>query len=98
MREICTSGSVGGEGGNILAYPAQKAGTTAAMRSTERRAVARHDAFRCAAGNGAHARASLKQAVQAPFARPTRLLSSGKPSSVAVQKSASFLARESGSA
>ncbi len=22
MREICTSGSVGGEGGNILAYPA----------------------------------------------------------------------------
>jgi hypothetical protein len=23
MREICTSGSVGGEGGNILAYPAQ---------------------------------------------------------------------------
>jgi|GEM_PF-2915321 len=24
MREICTSGSVGGEGGNILAYPALK--------------------------------------------------------------------------
>jgi hypothetical protein len=24
MREICTSGSVGGEGGNILAYPAQR--------------------------------------------------------------------------
>src|SRR6266700_4528023 len=24
MREICTSGSVGGEGGNILAYPAGK--------------------------------------------------------------------------
>jgi hypothetical protein len=23
MREICTSGSVGGEGGNILAYPAE---------------------------------------------------------------------------
>ena len=23
MREICTSGSVGGEGGNILAYPAR---------------------------------------------------------------------------
>lgn len=23
MREICTSGSVGGEGGNILAYPAK---------------------------------------------------------------------------
>jgi hypothetical protein len=22
MREICTSGTVGGEGGNILAYPA----------------------------------------------------------------------------
>jgi len=22
MREICTSGSVGGEGGNLLAYPA----------------------------------------------------------------------------
>ena len=22
MREICTSGSVGGEGGNILTYPA----------------------------------------------------------------------------
>jgi hypothetical protein len=22
MREICTSGSVGGEGGNVLAYPA----------------------------------------------------------------------------
>ena len=25
MREICTSGSVGGEDGNVLAYPAQKA-------------------------------------------------------------------------
>jgi len=25
MREICTSGSVGGEGGNILAYPALSA-------------------------------------------------------------------------
>jgi len=24
MREICTSGSVGGEDGNILAYPAQR--------------------------------------------------------------------------
>ena len=24
MREICTSGTVGGEGGNILAYPAQR--------------------------------------------------------------------------
>ena len=24
MREICTSGSVGGEGGNILAYPANE--------------------------------------------------------------------------
>jgi hypothetical protein len=23
MREICASGSVGGEGGNILAYPAE---------------------------------------------------------------------------
>jgi hypothetical protein len=23
MREICASGSVGGEGGNILAYPAK---------------------------------------------------------------------------
>jgi hypothetical protein len=23
MREICASGSVGGEGGNILAYPAR---------------------------------------------------------------------------
>ena len=26
MREICTSGSVGGEDGNVLAYPAQKGG------------------------------------------------------------------------
>ena len=26
MREICTSGSVGGEGGNILAYPANRDG------------------------------------------------------------------------
>ena len=26
MREICTSGSVGGEGGNILAYPAATIG------------------------------------------------------------------------
>lgn len=25
MREICTSGSVGGEGGNILTYPAGSA-------------------------------------------------------------------------
>jgi hypothetical protein len=24
MREICTSGTVGGEGGNLLAYPALK--------------------------------------------------------------------------
>jgi hypothetical protein len=24
MREICTSGSVGGEDGNVLAYPAQR--------------------------------------------------------------------------
>src|SRR6266567_4306870 len=24
MREICTSGSVGGEGGNVLTYPARK--------------------------------------------------------------------------
>jgi hypothetical protein len=30
MREICTSGSVGGEGGNILAYPAFFAGNKAA--------------------------------------------------------------------
>jgi hypothetical protein len=35
MREICTSGSVGGEGGNILAYPAQGAisGVTAWAKS-----------------------------------------------------------------
>jgi hypothetical protein len=31
MREICTSGSVGGEGGDILAYPA--------LRRSERDAV-----------------------------------------------------------
>jgi hypothetical protein len=31
MREICTSGSVGGEGGNILAYPAMDAALCAAL-------------------------------------------------------------------
>ena len=28
-REICTSGTVGGEGGNILTYPADPAGSCA---------------------------------------------------------------------
>ena len=35
MREICTSGSVGGEDGNVLAYPAQKADTRTLTRRTE---------------------------------------------------------------
>ena len=33
MREICTSGSVGGEGGNILAYPAHGAALSRVERS-----------------------------------------------------------------
>jgi len=41
MREICTSGSVGGEDGNVLAYPAQKADTSMLTKRTERCAVAR---------------------------------------------------------
>ena len=31
MREICTSGSVGGEDGNILTYPAREAPDVAAL-------------------------------------------------------------------
>jgi len=34
MREICTSGSVGGEGGNLLAYPAAKSANRAAHIKT----------------------------------------------------------------
>jgi len=41
MREICTSGSVGGEGGNILAYPA----SSEAKPIIPRRAM-RFDGFR----------------------------------------------------
>src|SRR5438128_9616074 len=43
MREICTSGSVGGEDGNVLAYPAQKADTSMLTKRTERCAVARRE-------------------------------------------------------
>ena len=35
MREICTSGSVGGEGGNILAYPALSGAGVARMERSE---------------------------------------------------------------
>ncbi len=34
MREICTSGSVGGEGGNILAYPASSSCETQLFEAT----------------------------------------------------------------
>jgi hypothetical protein len=41
MREICTSGSVGGEGGNILAYPAQSAEGACPREETIKHAWAR---------------------------------------------------------
>jgi cytochrome c len=43
MREICTSGSVGGEGGNILAYPAACHGLRAA--GTEKGPPLVHDIY-----------------------------------------------------
>ena len=43
MREICTSGSVGGEGGNILAYPALSA-EGACPRGNKRNAWSQVDA------------------------------------------------------
>src|SRR5258708_38784671 len=48
MREICTSGTVGGEGGNILAYPAASS-QTRPPRSLSRRARLCTRTAQCAA-------------------------------------------------
>ena len=41
MREICTSGSVGGEGGNLLAYPALLVAAEARHQRVHQRVYAR---------------------------------------------------------
>jgi hypothetical protein len=48
MREICASGSVGGEGGNILAYPA---GDKLPTRAEPRQRDVTRKIVRCRAEN-----------------------------------------------
>jgi hypothetical protein len=82
MREICTSGSMGGEGGNILTYPAahrHALGLARAQPNLRHRAIGLHPCYELRLFRRLAARALARRLSRCASARFSRHLSHLQP-------------------